>query len=85
MVCILGRTYTVIMSAKIERSIYFKKADMEKDPVFQEYIGKRNFSETKAEKLVYLLMNYSNLNNMTLSELINEADEEEEKAIRHKK
>lgn len=73
------------MSPKIERTVYFRKTDMENDPLFQEYIGKRNLSETTANKIVYLLMNYSNLNNMMLSDLITEADEEEEKGIRHKK
>jgi hypothetical protein len=54
------------------------------DPPFNEFCTDRNLSETSITHYKWALQKYSVLNNMTLTELIKEADAEEEKGIRLK-
>jgi len=54
------------------------------DPLFTEFYTDRNLSETSIKHYKWALDKYSIFNNKTLTELIKEADIEEEKGIRGK-
>lgn len=56
-----------------------------KDPLFEEFCSDRNLSKSSQKGYYNALKDYSNFNNMNLSELCQEADDEEENRIRAKK
>lgn len=58
---------------------------IEDEEIFQEFIIDRNFAYNTKRLYSYILGEYSELNNMSLKELIDEADEEEEQGIRPKR
>ena len=53
--------------------------------IFKTFCNERNVKEGTIKKHLTSLKNYTNFNNMTLEELVKEADEEEEKNIRKNK
>lgn len=52
--------------------------------IFEEFCLERNLSKSSIESYKYSLKDYCKYNNMNLDELINEADNEEEKKVRSK-
>lgn len=55
-----------------------------KNELFEEFCTDRNLSEGSKKTYKTAIKDYTNFNNLTIEELINEADEEEEQRIRSK-
>lgn len=55
------------------------------DEIFERFAKERGLSETSKQQYNYRLKNYCNFTGQTLSELLDEAEEEEEQGIRWKK
>jgi integrase len=60
----------------------FNKSDIENDPLVQEFFNSRPISEGTKKNYLYRFIKYSNFTGMSLSELIDEAEEEEKNQIR---
>ena len=63
----------------------YTRRHIQKSEIFQHLIKKRNLSPKTEETMLSTFIKYCNMNKMSLQELHDEADEEEEKGIRHKK
>lgn len=57
---------------------------IKEEEIFQEFVTDRNFSYNTTRLYSYILGEYADLNNMSLKQLLNEADNEEEERIRAK-
>jgi len=60
----------------------FNKSNIENDPLVQEFFNSRPISNGTKKNYIYRFIKYSNFTGMSLSELIEEAEEEENKQIR---
>lgn len=60
----------------------FNKADIENDPLVQEFFDSRPITSGTKKNYIYRFIKYSNFTGKSLSELINEAEKEEDDSIR---